>query len=171
MDTIKIVLAGQPNVGKSMLINAMSGSNGLKVGNFSGVTVEKTEVCFEHHCHQFEMVDLPGTYSIEGFSQEEKVAHNYLYNEDYDVIINVLDSTHIQRNLLLTLELLKLNKKMVLALNMADEAKKEGIEIDVKQIEAIIGVPVVLVSASTKMGVEELLDKIHEQDQIVHWVQ
>ena len=162
MDTIKIVLAGQPNVGKSMLINAMSGSNGLKVGNFSGVTVEKTEVCFEHHCHQFEMVDLPGTYSIEGFSQEEKVAHNYLYNEDYDVIINVLDSTHIQRNLLLTLELLKLNKKMVLALNMADEAKKEGIEIDVKQIEAIIGVPVVLVSASTKMGVEELLDKIHE---------
>ncbi len=162
MDTIRIVLAGQPNVGKSMLINAMSGSNGLKVGNFSGVTVEKTEVCFEHHCHQFEMVDLPGTYSIRGFSQEEKVAHNYLQNEEYDVIINVLDSTHLQRNLLLTLELLKLNKKMVLALNMADEAKKEGIEIDVKQIEAIIGVPVVLVSANTKMGVEELLEKIHE---------
>ncbi len=162
MDTIRIVLAGQPNVGKSMLINAMSGSNGLKVGNFSGVTVEKTEVCFEHHCHQFEMVDLPGTYSIRGFSQEEKVAHNYLQNEEYDVIINVLDSTHLQRNLLLTLELLKLNKKMVLALNMADEAKKEGIEIDVKQIEAIIGVPVVSVSANTKMGVEELLEKIHE---------
>jgi len=162
MDTIKIVLAGQPNVGKSMLINAMSGSNGLKVGNFSGVTVEKTEVCFEHHCHMMEMVDLPGTYSIRGFSQEEKVAHNYLQGEEYDVIINVLDSTHLQRNLLLTLELLKLNKKMVLALNMADEAKKEGIEIDVKQIEAIIGVPVVLVSANTKMGVEELLEKIHE---------
>ena len=162
MDTIKIVLAGQPNVGKSMLINAMSGSNGLKVGNFSGVTVEKTEVCFEHHCHIMEMVDLPGTYSIRGFSQEEKVAHNYLQGEEYDVIINVLDSTHLQRNLLLTLELLKLNKKMVLALNMADEAKKEGIEIDVKQIEAIIGVPVVLVSANTKMGVEELLEKIHE---------
>ncbi len=162
MDTIKIVLAGQPNVGKSMLINAMSGSNGLKVGNFSGVTVEKTEVCFEHHCHQFEMVDLPGTYSIRGFSQEEKVAHNYLQDEKYDVIINVLDSTHLQRNLLLTLELLKLNKKMVLALNMADEAKKEGIEIDVKQIEAIIGVPVILVSANTKIGVEKLLEKIHE---------
>ncbi len=162
MDTIKIVLAGQPNVGKSMLINAMSGSNGLKVGNFSGVTVEKTELCFEHHCHMFEMVDLPGTYSISGFSQEEKVAHNYLLNEDYDVIINVLDSTHLKRNLLLTLELLKLNKKMVLALNMADEAKKEGIEIDIKQIEKIIGVPVVLVSANTKEGVEELLEKVHE---------
>ena len=162
MDAIKIVLAGQPNVGKSMLINAMSGSNGLKVGNFSGVTVEKTEVCFEHHCHMFEMVDLPGTYSISGFTKEEKVAHNYLQNEEYDVVINVLDSTHMQRNLLLTLELLKLNKKMVLALNMADEAKKEGIEIDVKQLERIIGVPVVLVSASSKIGVEELLEKIHE---------
>jgi len=111
MGVIKVVLAGQPNVGKSMLINAMSGSNSLKVGNFSGVTVEKTEVSFEHHSHMLEMVDLPGTYSITGFSQEEKVAHNYLLNEKYDVIINVLDSTHLQRNLLLTLELLKLNKK------------------------------------------------------------
>ena len=162
MSTIKIVLAGQPNVGKSMLINAMSGSNTLKVGNFSGVTVEKTEVCFEHHCHQLEMVDLPGTYSIRGFSQEEKVAHKYLLNEEYDVIINVLDATHLQRNLLLTLELLKLNKKMVLALNMADEAKKEGLKIDVKQIEAITGVPTVLVSANSKEGIEELLDRVHE---------
>jgi ferrous iron transport protein B len=162
MDTIKVVLAGQPNVGKSMLINAMSGSNSLKVGNFSGVTVEKTEVAFHHDSHTLEMVDLPGTYSIRGFSQEEKVAHNYLLNEEYDVIINVLDSTHLQRNLLLTLELLKLNKKMVLALNMADEAKKEGLSIDVKQIEAIIGVPVILVSASSKEGVEELLHQVHE---------
>ena len=162
MDTIKVVLAGQPNVGKSMLINAMSGSNSLKVGNFSGVTVEKTEVSFHHDSHTLEMVDLPGTYSIRGFSQEEKVAHDYLLNEKYDVIINVLDSTHLQRNLLLTLELLKMNKKMVLALNMADEAKKEGLEIDVAQIEAIIGVPTVLVSANSKEGIEELLERVHD---------
>jgi len=162
MEAIKVVLAGQPNVGKSMLINAMSGSNSLKVGNFSGVTVEKTEVHFESHTHMIEMVDLPGTYSIAGFSQEEMVAHRYLLNEEYDVIINVLDSTHMQRNLLLTLELLKLNKKMVLALNMADEAQKEGLELDVKQIEAITGVPTVLVSANSKEGIEELLERVHE---------
>ena len=157
---MKIVLAGQPNVGKSSLINAMSHSR-LKVGNFSGVTVEKTEICFEHHCHQIEMTDLPGTYSVNGFSQEEKVARNYLLNEDYDVIINVLDATHLTRNLLLTLELLNLNKKMVLALNMYDEAQKDGISIDVKQIEAITGIPTIAVSANTKKGIDELLDTVH----------
>ncbi|MCK5111760.1 MAG: ferrous iron transport protein B [Arcobacteraceae bacterium] len=157
---MRIILAGQPNVGKSSLINAMSDSR-LKVGNFSGVTVEKTEICFEHHCHAIEMIDLPGTYSINGFSQEEKVARNYLLNEDYDVIINVVDSTHLTRNLLLTLELQNLNKKMVLALNMYDEAKKEGIIIDAKQIEAITGIPTIAVSANTKEGIDELLDTVH----------
>ena len=162
MNKIKVVLAGQPNVGKSMLVNSMSGSHALKVGNFAGVTVEKKEVEFEYKGNIIDMVDLPGTYSIEGFSLEEKVAHSYLLNEDYDVIINVVDSTHMQRNLLLTLELLNLNKKMVVALNMADEAKEEGIEIDVAQLEKILGVPVVMVSAKTKEGIKELLDKTIE---------
>jgi ferrous iron transport protein B len=160
MTPMKIVLAGQPNVGKSSLINAMSNSR-LKVGNFSGVTVEKTQICFEHHCHQIEMIDLPGTYSINGFSTEEKVARNYLLDKDYDVIINVVDATHLTRNLLLTLELQNLNKKMVLALNMYDEAVNEGIHIDVKQIEALTGIPTVAVSANTKEGIEELLDIVH----------
>ncbi len=160
MKPMKIVLAGQPNVGKSSLINAMSNSR-LKVGNFSGVTVEKTEICFEHHCHAVQMIDLPGTYSINGFSKEEMVAKDYLQEKDYDIIINVIDSTHLTRNLLLTLELLKLNKKMVLALNMYDEAQKEGIDIDVKQLEAITGIPTVAVSANTKEGIEELLEVVH----------
>lgn len=160
MEAMKIVLAGQPNVGKSSLINAMSDAR-LKVGNFSGVTVEKTEICFEHHCHQVQMIDLPGTYSINGFSQEEKVARDFLQDKDYDVIINVVDSTHLTRNLLLSLELLSLNKKMVIALNMYDEAKKEGLNIDVKQIEAITGIPTVAVSSSTKEGIDELLEVVH----------
>jgi len=161
MTPMRIVLAGQPNVGKSSLINAMSDSR-LKVGNFSGVTVEKTEICFEHHCHAIEMIDLPGTYSINGFSKEEMVAKNYLLKDNYDVIINVIDSTHITRNLLLTLELQNLNKKMVLALNMYDEARKEGIELDIKQIEAITGIPTIAVSANTKEGIDELLDTVHD---------
>ena len=160
MKPIKIVLAGQPNVGKSSLINAISDAR-LKVGNFSGVTVEKTEICFEHHCHQVQIIDLPGTYSLDGFSQEEKVARDYIVHEEYDLILNVIDSTHITRNLLLTLELLNQNKKMVIALNMIDEAHKEGISIDAKQIEAITGIPTIAVSSNTKEGIEKLLETVH----------
>ena len=157
---IKIVLAGQPNVGKSSLINAISNSR-LKVGNFSGVTVESTKVCFTHHCHNIEFIDLPGTYSIEGFTTEEKVAKKYLLNEEYDVILNIIDSTHLNRNLLLSLELMSLNKKMVIALNFADELEKEGIELDVKQLQSLLGVPVILVSSKTKQGIPQLLDTLH----------
>lgn len=170
MNPIKIVLAGQPNVGKSMLINSISKSN-LKVGNFSGVTVEKTEVCFEHDCHIIELVDLPGTYSIDGFSKEEMVAKDYLQNNDYDVIVNVIDSTHLQRNLLLTMELARLNKKMVIALNMDDEAQKEGIYIDEEYFSALLGIKAVKVSAAKKKGIEELLQAIHdvyEEEKVPH---
>ena len=156
---IKIALVGQPNVGKSSLINAISNSR-LKVGNFSGVTVEKKEVEFKYKGIQFIVTDLPGTYSIDGFTMEEKLVKEYLLEENFDIILNVADSTNLDRNLFLTRELMRLHRKMVLALNMSDEAEKEGIKIDVPYLSELLGFQAVLVSASKKEGIELLLDNI-----------
>jgi ferrous iron transport protein B len=156
---IKIALVGQPNVGKSMLINSISNSK-LKVGNFSGVTVEKKEVRFKYKNYQIQIIDLPGTYSLTNYSIEEKVVKKFLDNEKYDIILNVLDSTNLQRNLLLTSELLNLNKKMILALNMSDEAEKENIFIDEKKLSNYLKKPCIKVSAARKQGIHKLLDEI-----------
>ena len=167
METITVALAGQPNVGKSSLINAISDAK-LKVGNFSGVTVDKTEVvykiCDEVKCTDCEVhiIDLPGAYSLTDYTIEEKVTKDFLLNGEYDIIVNVVDSTHFQRNLLLTTQLLELGKKVIVALNMNDEAKKEGIEIDEKQLSSILGVPCIKTSAATKEGIEELKKAIVE---------
>ena len=156
---IKIALVGQPNVGKSMLINSISNSK-LKVGNFSGVTVEKKEVKFKYKNYQIQIVDLPGTYSLTNYSIEERVVNNFLSKEKYDIILNVVDSTNLQRNLLLTTELLALNKKMILALNMSDEAEKENIFIDEKKLSNYLKKPCIKVSAAKKHGIYKLLDEI-----------
>ena len=161
MEQITIALAGQPNVGKSSLINAISNAT-LKVGNFSGVTVDKTEVefkiCDEVTCKDYEVhiIDLPGAYSLTEYTIEEKVTKSFLQSDEYDVIVNVVDSTNLQRNLLFTTQLLETGKKVVVALNMDDEAQKEGIFIDEKQLSAILGVPCIKTSASQKTGIEAL---------------
>jgi len=156
---IKVALVGQPNVGKSMLINSVSNAH-LHVGNFSGVTVDKTEVLFDYKDYHFTVVDLPGTYAFTDYTIEERVTHKYLCDEDYDLIINVLDSTNLEKNLQLTSELLTMNKKIVIALNMSDEAQKEGIIIDEKYMSELLGVPCVKVSAAAKTGIEELIDTV-----------
>jgi len=167
MKPIVVALAGQPNVGKSSLINAISNAT-LKVGNFSGVTVDKTEVvfniCDEVSCEDYEVhiIDLPGAYSLTEYTIEEKVTKSFLQSDEYDIIVNVVDSTNLQRNLLFTTQLLETGKKVVVALNMSDEAQKEGIEIDEKQLSSILGVPCIKTSAATKEGVKELQNAIIE---------
>ena len=167
MEKIVIALAGQPNVGKSSLINAISNAK-LKVGNFSGVTVDKTEVeftiCDDVTCKDYEahIIDLPGAYSLTEYTIEEKVTKSFLQSDEYDVIVNVVDSTNLQRNLLFTTQLLETGKKVVVALNMSDEADKEGISIDEKQLSAILGVPCIKTSATDKRGVEALKHAIVE---------
>ena len=156
---ITIALVGQPNVGKSMLINSLSNAR-LKVGNFSGVTVTKEEVFLEYKGYQIQIIDLPGAYSLNNYTLEEKVTKEFLDNSHYDIILNVLDSTNLQRNLFLTAELLALDKKMIIALNMSDEAQKESIMIDEVQLSKILGKPCIKTSAAKKIGIQKLLDEI-----------
>ncbi len=158
---IKIALVGQPNVGKSMLINSISNAH-LHVGNFSGVTVEKKEVLFDYNDYHFTVVDLPGTYAFNDYTIEERVTRGYLLESDYDLIINVVDSTNLQKNLQLTTELMSLGKKVVVALNMSDEARKENIVIDALYMSELIGMPCIKVAAATHEGIDALLKSVIE---------
>lgn len=159
MKKIVIALVGQPNVGKSHLANAMSGSN-LKIGNFAGVTVEKATARLSTEDFAIEFIDLPGLYSLEDFSADEKVTKDFLITGEYDLILNVIDSTNLERNLMLTTELMELQKKMVIALNMDDEAIKEGININSDAMSKILSVPCVRVSSKMKTNIDFLVDKI-----------
>lgn len=162
MKEITIALVGQPNVGKSSLINALSNAH-LKVGNFAGVTVDKMEVSLVHKEHQITIIDLPGTYALNDFTTEEKVTKDFLEKGQYDLILNVVDSTNLERNLALSAQLLDTNKKMLLALNMWDEAQKEGIKINTEKLSQQLGVVCVPTSARSKedrLNTELLLDEI-----------
>lgn len=161
MKSITIVLVGQPNVGKSSLMNKICGTH-IKVGNFTGVTVEKSEATIIHKGYELKFIDLPGTYSLSEYSFEERLTKLFLENEKYDVILNILDSTNLERCLFLTAQLLEIHSKVCLALNMSDEAKKEGISIDTKCLGKILGVECVSVSAFSGENLPLLLDKIIE---------
>ncbi len=162
MEEIIVALVGQPNVGKSSLINALSNAH-LKVGNFAGVTVDKMEVSLIHKERQITIIDLPGTYALNDFTTEEKVTKDFLEKGQYDLILNVVDSTNLERNLALSTQLLDTNKKMLLALNMWDEAQKEGIKINTEKLSKELGVVCVPTSARSKedrLNTELLLDEI-----------
>ncbi|ASJ10703.1 ferrous iron transporter B [Thermococcus sp. P6] len=155
-----VALAGNPNVGKTTIFNSLTGLR-QHVGNWPGVTVEKKEGVMVHGDEKFLVVDLPGIYSLTAHSVDELVARDFLLGGNADVVVDVVDSTALMRNLFLTMEILEMGlKNVIIALNKIDLAEKRGIRIDVKRMEELLGVPVVPLNAKEGVGIEELKEKI-----------
>ena len=158
---IRVALVGNPNCGKTSLFNIASGSH-EHVGNYSGVTVDAKEGNFEYGGYKFVIVDLPGTYSISGFSPEELYVRKNLVEETPDIVINVVDSSNLERNLYLTTQLIDMNLRVVMALNMYDELKARGDELDITTLGHLLGMPLVPTVSKTGEGISDLFDKVIE---------
>ena len=154
--TLTFALAGNQNCGKTTLFNQLTGSN-QHVGNFPGVTVDRKSGAIKGH-PDTEVTDLPGIYSMSPYSSEEIVTRQFIINEKPTGLINIVDATNIERNLYLTMQLMELDTPMVLALNMMDEVRGNGGTIRINQMEAMLGIPVVPISAAKNEGVDELVD-------------
>ena len=150
-----IALLGNPNVGKTTLFNALTGSKQY-VGNWPGVTVDKKEGFF----NDIKIVDLPGIYAMDTFSNEEKVAKNFLEQDDVDLILNIVDASNLDRNLYLTTQLKQFNKPIILAVNMVDIAENKGIIIDYKKLESLFNIKVMPISAAKGTGIDKLKEFI-----------
>ena len=150
-----IALIGNPNVGKTTLFNALTGSK-QKVGNWAGVTVDKKEAFLENT----KIVDLPGIYAMDTFSNEEKVSKHFLQNEQVDLILNIVDASNIERNLYLTMQLKQFNKPIVLLVNMIDVAEKKNIFLNFNALEKQFKVKVIPISASKRKGLGVVQDFI-----------
>lgn len=151
-----IALVGNPNSGKTSLFNALTGANHY-VGNWPGVTVEKKEGFFEFEGEEYHVVDLPGTYSLGAFSEDEVIARNFILSEEAEVIIDVVDANNFERNLYLTTQLLEMGQKVVIALNMVDEAEKKDILFDIEALSKKLGISVVPTVATKGTGLEDLI--------------
>ena len=151
-------LAGNQNCGKTTLFNQLTGSN-QHVGNFPGVTVDRTDGIIIGH-KNVTITDLPGIYSLSPYSSEEIVTRDFILREKPDGLINIVDATNIERNLLLTMQLIELDVPMVIALNMMDEVTESGGSIDINALESVLGVPVVPISALKNQGIDELVEHI-----------
>ena len=157
--TIRVALVGNPNCGKTSLFNMASGSH-EHVGNYSGVTVDAKEGILEHGGYRFEFVDLPGTYSLSAYSPEELYVRRNLIDDVPDVVINVVDSSNLQRNLYLTTQLIDMNLRVVMALNMYDELLASGDKLDIRQLGYLLGMPIVPTVSRSGEGIEDLLDTV-----------
>ena len=152
---INVALLGNPNVGKTTLYNALTGSNQY-VGNWPGVTVDKKEGYFE----DVKVADLPGIYAMDTFSNEEKVSKKYLEEENVDVILNIVDASNLSRNLYLTTQLKQFGKPIILALNMIDICEAKGIKIDYKILEKEFGVEIIPISAGKSIGIDDIKNRL-----------
>ena len=159
---MRIALAGNPNCGKTTVFNALTGSDQY-VGNWPGVTVEKKEGRADIHGKPVTVVDLPGVYSLSPYSMEEIVARDFIIGEAPDAIIDIVDATNLERNLYFTIQLLELERPVVMALNFMDEVEKNGDRIDVERLSQQLGIPVVPITAKTGEGLDELMHTAHRQ--------
>lgn len=157
--TISVALVGNPNSGKTSLFNAISGGH-EHVGNYSGVTVSAKRGVCHYRGYRFEVTDLPGTYALSAYTPEERFVRSHIADEQPDVIINSVVASNLERNLFLTTELIDINPRMVVALNMYDELEASGAHLDYDSLGRMLGVPMVPVEARNHKGIDELLDTV-----------
>lgn len=158
---MKIALVGNQNSGKTTLFNVLTGMN-AKIGNWPGVTIEKKTGYIKGT--EKELIDLPGIYSLSPYSIEEEVSRKFIFEEKPEIIINIVDSTALERSLYLTTQLLELDCKVIVALNMADVLEKKGIQVDIKKLEELLGTSIIKISALKGIGIKELIKEIENQN-------
>lgn len=156
---IRVALVGNPNCGKTSLFNMASGGH-EHVGNYSGVTVDAKEGYFDYGGYHFRLIDLPGTYSLSAYSPEELYVRRNLVEETPDVVVNVVDASNLQRNLYLTTQVIDMNLRVVMALNMYDELVAKGDRLDIKQLGYLLGMPIVPTVSRTGEGINDLFDTV-----------
>ncbi|MEG2791578.1 MAG: FeoB small GTPase domain-containing protein, partial [Odoribacter sp.] len=159
--TINIALVGNPNCGKTSFFNRATGLR-EKVGNYSGVTVDAKQGVFYHKGYTINLIDLPGTYSITEYTPEEIYVREYITIHHPDLVLNVVDASCLERNFFLTTQLIDMNIRVVMALNMYDELTAEGAQLNYTYLGQLLGIPIVPTTASKGIGINDVLDKIIE---------